>query len=143
MGGNVGLALAGASLAGSAATSVPQGAVQVTGDHQQRIAELEREKKREAEVREEKLAQASAAQRAMFAASGISPTDGSSEAVLQGLQDKTTRELEDINADFDAELQAERDSFADIQAEQLQKSEASTDLLSGDGGYLNLIKNWS
>ena len=142
MGGNVGLALAGASLAASSASSAPKGAVQIEGDHQQRIAELEREKEREATIREEKLAEASATHRARFAASGIKSTDGSSEAVLQGLQDKTTRELEDINAEFDAELQSERDSFADIQAEQLRKSKSQQDLLSGDSSYVNLIKNW-
>jgi len=142
MGGTAALALAGASMY-KAKVDTDQASAKATRDYQQRLAEVQRQQQADAEVRQEKLAKVSATQRAHFAAQGLNPAEGSSGAVLDGLKQKTQRELDEQSAIYDAELKTVQDSFADMQASQLQKKNTLSDLLMGNDRKVRQIKNWN
>lgn len=142
MGGTAALALAGASMY-KAKVDADKVNAKATRDYRQRVAEVQRQQQADAEVRQEKLAKASATQRARFAAEGLNPADGSSGAVIDGLKQKTQRELDERSAVYDAELKTVRSSFADMQADQLQKKNNASDLLLGDDRNVRRIKDWN
>lgn len=140
MGGTTALALTGASLL------VPKSKAKTQDpsyDYQQQAAEIERQKQADAQQRTDALEKVSSAQRAQFAAMGLNPSDGSSGAVLEGLQKKTTQDLNDRAAAYDAKLESARTTFAQAQAINLEPKKSSSDLLLSDDNALRLLKDWS
>ena len=91
------------------------------GEYQTRIAELNAQSAAEESDRKAALARNSAQQRARFAASGITPSEGSSAAVLDGLKSMT---------DADAEQRARQFDLARQRAALSYSAAPNTDLLS-------------
>lgn len=114
--------------------------------YQMRVDELARQQSADAKERQDVLAKASAAQRAKFASGGVNPADGSSGAVLNGLQAKTTQELDNRAAAYGAKVASVQNSFSQNQASYLtpgkESGTTSADYLFGDNGSLQKLKDW-
>lgn len=142
MGGTAALALTGASFLTSQ-VGAPKQNTQLSQTYQAQAADIKRRQEADAKKRKDTLAKVSAQQRARFASQGINPTDGSSAAIIAGLQQKTTDELNDKAAGYSAELQRARTSFADAQAANLEQRKSRSDLLLKDDTTLQQLKDWS
>ncbi|MBL4615468.1 MAG: hypothetical protein JKY27_11430 [Magnetovibrio sp.] len=110
-------------------------------NYQTQTADIQRRQDADAKKRQDALARASAQHRARFAAQGISPADGSSAAILEGLQKKTTQQLDDKAVGYNAERARAQTTFADVQAAQLEQRTSRSDLLSNND-VLQQFKNW-
>lgn len=140
MGGTASLALSGAGLMQNVMAR-KQGSSSSSAEYANRMAEIDRQQAYEEKQRRDALAKATAAQRARFAATGINPTEGSSGAVIQGLETKTAEELQARAASFDEQRDRARESFSDVQAEQLKKTSASN-LLQDDERMIRQLQAW-
>lgn len=142
MGGTAPLALAGIGLMKST-LDTKQTNNQASYDYQQRVADLQRQKKADEKKRLSALEEISATQRARFAAQGLNPASGSSGAVLSGLQDKTQQELDAQSQKYATSVMRAQQTFSDIQTANLEKKVSATNLLLNDISMLNQLKNWS
>jgi len=146
MGGTTTLALGGASLLKSQMSSKGKADNGAASGYQMRVDELARQQSVDAKERQDALAKASATQRAKFASGGVSPADGSSGAVLNGLQAKTTQELDNQASAYGAKVASVQNSFSQNQASFLspgkESGKTSADYLFGDSGSLQKLKDW-
>lgn len=142
MGGTAALALSGVGMLASqmkSASPKPQAAQK----YQAQVADIQRRQAADAKTRKDALARASARQRARFASQGINPADGSSAAIIEGLQNKTTQELADKAATYNAQLERAQSTFSDAQALNLEKRSSRFDLLLDSNNTLLQFQNWS
>lgn len=142
MGGTTALALTGASLFKSKKEADQRNA-QAAADHQTRIAAIQRQQSQDAQARQDMLEKISAQHSARFSAQGIDPGDGSSGAVLKGLQDKTSQQLEEQANKYDTLRARAHQTFSEILMSNLNKKRLGTDLLLKDEQSVQQIKDWS
>lgn len=112
-------------------------------DYQRRMAELDRKQKFDEDTRNAQLARTSASYRARLAAQGIDTSDGSAQAVLDGLKSKSTEELNLLNASYDDKRYAAARSFASVQNEGLKKNTQSSDLLKDNDETVRVLREWA
>ena len=138
MGGTAALALSGVGMLGIGESSPASGGE----TYQHDTSQLDQQQKNDAEQRLSELAEVSAAHRAKVAAQGMNPLDGSSAAVLEGLEKKTLDQLEEQSAKYAHKRTELRQSFSDVQDENLTQRRGSGDLLLSDAPLLRELKNW-
>jgi len=146
MGGTTPLALGSAALLTSQMGAKGKTDNGGAAEYQMRVDELARQQAADAKARQDVLAKASATQRAKFASRGINPADGSSGAVLNGLEAKSAQELNDQTAAYGAKVASVQNSFSQNQARYLtpgkESGKTSADYLFGDNGSLQKLKDW-
>lgn len=83
------------------------------------MANILRQQQIDAKQRQDALAKASATQRARFGALGIGSAEGSSGAVLDGLQAKTAEDIRNNAGGYSAQVEKLNNSYADMQSDLL------------------------
>jgi hypothetical protein len=83
------------------------------------MANILRQQQIDAKQRQDALAKASASQRARFGALGIGSAEGSSGAVLDGLQAKTAEDIRTNAGEYSAQVEKLNNSYADTRADLL------------------------
>ena len=96
------------------------------------MANITRQQQLDAAQRKDALARASAKQRARFGALGIGSAEGSSGAVLDGLQAKTAQDIRDQAGEFSFKAESLSNSYSDMQ----------TDLLNDKNDTLTQLNKW-
>lgn len=142
MGGTAALALSGAGMMTLPGATKTQSSTTRSDGYQRQLAEINRRQQSDAEKRMTQLAEVSATHRARTAAQGMNPNDGSSAAVLGGLEQKTLNELEARAAQFDDQRATAQTTFAEVQDENLIRKPAFADLLIDENGTLRELKDW-
>jgi len=142
MGGTAALALTGAGLMSMPIGKTTAGDAAQSETYQKQMQDISRKQKADADKRLSQLAEVTATHRARVAAQGINPNDGSSAAVLAGLQNKTDQELQKQAEEYNQRRSSAQQSFADVQDKNLTKKQTPMDLLVRDDSAIRQLKNW-
>ena len=114
----------------------------------QRKNALERQHAADVRQQEEQLERVKSSHRARMAASGIAPDEGSSEAVLEGLEDATQQQITNREAEHDLAV-SRLNNAAYVSADQSiapttnTRSNSSRDHLGGANSILSALQFWN
>lgn len=122
-------AVAAAKVASDAQKSASK---KVRQNYDANMANVLRQQQIDTKHRQDALAKASATQRARFGALGIGSAEGSSGAVLAGLQASTAEDIRNNAGDYSAQVDKLNNSYADMQ----------TDLLANKNDTVAQLSSW-
>lgn len=121
---------AGVAAAKMSSDSQKAAAKKARQSYETNLANVLRQQQLDAKQRQDALAKASATQRARFGALGIGSSEGSSGAVLDGLEAKTTEDIRNNAYEYSAQIDKLNNSYADMQADLLANKNDTVDQLS-------------
>ena len=112
--------------------------------YEQQLQAKDREREVDVQGQEDRLKRLTASHRARMAAAGIAPDEGSSGALLEGLEETTQKQIDERNASYRDAVSSlnNQSSSQSIAPTTESRTQANNDRLSGTNSILMALQGW-